>query len=87
MDLAAELARLHSDPVLAELAKALQSQLDARDAAIKQRDFKIQQLTVELAQHKRIRFGTKSESLSPEQRQLFADACEEDGAAIVAEME
>jgi transposase len=41
----------------------------------------------ELAHHKRIRFGCKSEALSPEQRELFADASDEDGAAIVAELE
>lgn len=87
MDFTAELQRLHTDPVLADLARAMQSQLAARDAAIKHRDLKIQQLTLELAHHKRIQFGVKSEALSPEQRQLFAEACDEDGAAMVAELE
>ena len=73
---------------------ALQSQLaerDAklieRDAELKRRELKIQQLTLELAHHKRIRFGCKSEALSPEQRDLFVESCDEDGAAIVAELE
>jgi len=72
---------------------AMQSQLAERDlklverdAELKRRDLKIQQLTLELAHHKRIRFGCKSEALTSEQRDLFADACDEDGAAIVAEL-
>lgn len=66
---------------------SLQCQLVERDTELKRRELKIQQLTLELAHHKRIRFGCKSEALSPEQRDLFADACDEDGAAIVAELE
>ena len=81
------------EEVLAQIF-ALQSQLaerDAklieRDAELKRRELKIQQLTLELAHHKRIRFGCKSEALSPEQRDLFVEASDEDGAAIVAELE
>ena len=73
---------------------ALQNQLaerDAklieRDAELKRRELKIQQLTLELAHHKRIRFRCKSEALSPEQRDLFVESCDEDGAAIAAELE
>ena len=66
---------------------ALQSQLAERDAELKRRELKIQQLTLELAHHKRIRFGCKSEALSPEQRDLFVESCDEDGAAIAAELE
>lgn len=66
---------------------ALQSQLAERDAELKRRELKIQQLTLELAHHKRIRFGCKSEAFSPEQRDLFVDCRDEDGAAIVAELE
>ena len=81
------------DEILAQLL-ALQNQLaerDAklieRDAELKRRELKIQQLTLELAHHKRIRFGCKSEALSPEQRDLFVESCDEDGAAIAAELE
>ena len=81
------------EEVLAQIF-ALQSQLaerDAklieRDAELKRRELKIQQLTLELAHHKRIRFGCKSEALSPEQRDLFVESCDEDGAAIAAELE
>src|ERR1035437_7910616 len=66
---------------------ALQSQLVERDAELKRRDLKIQQLTLELAHHRRIRFGCTSEALTSEQRDLFAQASDEDGAAIVAELE
>lgn len=73
---------------------ALQSQLAerdvlllARDAELKRRELKIQQLTLELAHHRRIRFGCKSEALSAEQRDLFIETSDEDGAAIVAELE
>ena len=65
---------------------ALQTQLAERDAELKRRELKIQQLTLELAHHKRIRFGCKSEAFSPEQRDLFVDCRDEDGAAIVAEL-
>lgn len=63
------------------------SKLIERDAELKRRELKIKQLTLELAHHKRIRFGCKSEAFSPEQRDLFIEACDEDGAAIVAELE
>jgi transposase len=63
------------------------NRLVERDAELKRRELKIQQLTLELAHHKRIRFGCKSEAFSPEQRDLFIDTSDEDGAAIVAELE
>ena len=98
MDSSAQIAPRNAHPalpdaVLAQLV-ALQSQVAERDvqlaqkdAELKRRELKIQQLTLELAHHKRIRFGCKSEVLSLEQRDLFADASDEDGAAIVAELE
>ena len=39
-----------------------------------------------LPPHKRIRFGCKSEALTAEQRDLFIETAEEDGAAIDAEL-
>ena len=79
--------------VLAQIS-ALQSQLaerDAtlveRDAELKRRELKIQQLTLELAHHRRMRFGCTSEALTSEQRDFFVEASDEDGAAIVAELE
>jgi transposase len=74
------------DWVQAQLS-ALQTQVRERDAELQQRDLKIQRLTLELARYKRMRFGVRSEALSPEQRDLFVECCDEDGAAIVAELE
>ena len=48
---------------------------------------KIHQLTLELAHHRRIRFGARSEGLGAEQRELFLDSRAEDEAAILAELE
>ena len=76
----AQLAALHT--ALGERDATLATQA----AELKQRDLKIQQLTLELAHHKRLRFGVKSEALAPVQRDLFLDTCEEDGAAMVAEL-
>lgn len=73
------------DWVMAQLA-ALQSQLAERDAELKCRDLKIQRLTLELAHYKRLRFGATSEALSADQRDLFVESCDEDRAAIVAEL-
>lgn len=66
--------------------ESLQTQLAEREAELKLRELKIQQLTLELAHHKRLRFGVKSEALSPEQRDLFQETCSEDAAAIAAEL-
>ena len=98
MNSIAELTQKAVDPALPEWVQSqistLQFQLAERDlklverdAELKRRELKIQQLTLELAHHKRIRFGCKSEALSPEQRDLFVEASDEDGAAIVAELE
>lgn len=90
MNSCAELTRVDALFPLPEWVQAqfaaLQSQLAERDAELKRRELKIQQLTLELAHHKRLRFGCKSEVLSAEQRDLFIDCRDEDGAAIVAEL-
>lgn len=58
----------------------------ARDKEIiRQRDLKIQVLALELAHHKRIRFGKKNESLTAAQRDLFEETWESDLGAIQAE--
>lgn len=98
MNSTAELVRKALDQAMPDLVagqvSALQFQLAdrdaklaARDAELKRCELKIQNLILELAHHKRIRFGTKSEALTSEQRDLFVDASDEDGAAIVAELE
>ena len=75
------------DPTLVQAEiTALQAQLVALDTELKRRELKIQKLTLELAYLKRIRFGCKSEALTAEQRDLFIETGDEDGAAIVAEL-
>lgn len=83
-----EPAQEASDPALVQAEiNALQTQLVALDAELKRRDLKIQQLTLELAYLKRVRFGCKSEALTSEQRDLFIETGDEDSAAIAAELE
>lgn len=77
-------------PSLAEaqaLVAQLQAQLATRDQHIQSLELKNQKLVLELAHLKRIRFGTKSESLSVEQKQLFEDDADQDLAAITAELD
>ena len=72
----------------------LNAALAARDAVLAKRDAsllhaeaKINALTFELAQLRRIRFGAKSEALNAEQRDLFQETLEADIAACEAETE
>ena len=62
-------------------------QLQIKDKDIHQKDIKIQALIYELAHLRRMRFGVKSESLSPQQKDLFEDTLNTDLAAIEAEMD
>jgi transposase len=87
MDIAAELARLNPDPAQRELLERLLEQTRRDAATIKAANLKIQALTLELAHHRRIRFGNKSEAFSPEQRELFQETWNTDLAAIEAEVE
>ena len=70
----------------AELALAQQT-LASREAALHAAQIKIQALTLELAHHKRFRFGQKSEALAQGQGDLFAETVLIDQAAIEAEIE
>ncbi|PHV09482.1 IS66 family transposase zinc-finger binding domain-containing protein, partial [Chitinimonas sp. BJB300] len=87
MDFTAELARSNLDPAVAASLTAQLAKVDHQAQELRLKDLKIQALTLELAHHRRITFGVKSEAFPPEQRDLFDDACDEDGAAIVAEIE
>jgi transposase len=53
----------------------------------KSKDFKIKALTLELAHHKRIRFGKASEVYSGEQLDLFNETVDADLAAMQAELD
>lgn len=63
------------------------TELKLRDAELKAAQLKIQALTLELAHHRRVRFGHKNEALSPEQRDLFQETLDTDHGAIEAEIE
>jgi transposase len=91
MDLSDDLARFTSDPTLpkwvAEVADRLvkEAQKTARlNAELHAANIKIQALTLELAHHRRMRFGTKSEALSADQRDLFQETWESDLAELEA---
>ena len=89
MDLISQLSLTPHDPELLDHVRALleqnhQSQqlLIAKDAALSSKDIelrsketKIAALTMELAYYRRIRFGSKSEALHGEQRELFEGKC------------
>jgi transposase len=94
----AELDHLDLDPTAkTQVAALLQSLLDqtardaallqAKDALIKAKDFKIEALTHEVAYYRRIRFSVKSEALSPLQRDVFEETWNTDVSAIEAELE
>ena len=68
-------------------ADALRQLLIAQNRELIWRQSKIDQLTHELALHKRWRFGVKTERLSAEQAQLFEETVEADLAAMTEELE
>jgi transposase len=57
-----------------------------KDHQLKNSTIKIEKLMLELAHHKRIRFGKKNESLTGEQRRLFEEEWEIDLAALTARL-
>ena len=67
---------------------ALQQAQAAKDEQdIRQRDLKIQALSLELSHLRRTRYGKTSEALAPEQRELFQETWDADLAAVEAEVE
>lgn len=56
--------------------------LDSATQAIQWRDAKIEQITFELARLKAWRFGAKSERMTAEQRELFAETLAADQASL-----
>jgi transposase len=61
---------------------SLQSTAGQTAIKLKHAELKIQALTLELAHHKRLRFGVKSEALSSAQRELFAEDWSSDNAEL-----
>jgi transposase len=72
---------------LAIQATETTAQLQANAVELKRKDVKIEALTFELARLRRIQFGAKNETLSPLQRDLFAETLAADSAAIEVELE
>jgi transposase len=73
----------------AEQAKQLQQNADLvakQRQEIHLKDSKIAALTFELAYHKRLKFGAKTEAFTAEQRDLFHESAETDLVAIEAEL-
>jgi transposase len=62
----------------------LQGAHDQLKADKRYTDLKIQKLTLELAQLRRLRFGAKSEAMTAVQRTLFEESMDEDIAAVEA---
>lgn len=64
----------------------LSEQITRRDTELHAARIKIQALTLELAHLRRMRFGARSEALSPEERDLFQETLAGDLAAAQAEL-
>lgn len=80
----ASVNKSHSAPETLADALALLAQRDQQLHAL---ELKSQKLVLELALLKRLRFGTKSESLSAEQKPLFEDDLDQDLAALAVELD
>lgn len=98
MNLAHELTQFNPRTASPETLTALleswieQAKNDAAEnarqrAEIQHKETKIAALTYELAWHKRIKFGAKTEAMSAQQRDLFHESQAEDLAAIEAQTE
>ena len=101
MDLHADLARFNPDPALANwITAAVQKvinqaqqeaaesarQITRRDTELHAAQTKIQALTLELAHLRRMRFGTRSEAFTGEERDLFQETLASDIAAAEAKL-
>jgi transposase len=88
MDLSAELTRFTTDFTLpswvSETVTEIVNHAQKRSTELHAANIKIQALTLELAHHRRMRFGAKSEALSIEQRNLFEESWESDRAELEA---
>jgi transposase len=83
---AAELACLEAAG-LGELGARLLGRIEQDRREIDWRDTRIEKLTFEMAQLKRVKFGKKSEQLNAEQKALFDEAVDADIAALEEQLE
>jgi transposase len=72
---------------VAALVQSLLDQVKKDAETLQAKDLKIQALILELAHLRRLRYGVKNEALSSLQRDLFEETCNEDIAALEAEVE
>jgi len=86
MNLPTNLDALSPDE-LRTLAAQLMAQVGEKDRELRYRQAKIDQLTHELAIHKRWKFGKRSEQLTSEQASLLDEAIDADLEAIETELE
>lgn len=98
MDLLEQLALTNADPALIAQLQAMLAQ-QAQQIAVQgselqtlrvqnaEREFKIKALTLELAHHRRIRFGKASEVYSGEQLDLFNETMDTDLGELQAELD
>jgi transposase len=94
MNFAAKLAQFNPDPALAEWlltqfgdTQKAAHQITVLSADVRNKELKIEALTLELAYHKRLKFGAKAEAFTTEQRDLFTECAETDLSAMQAELE
>jgi hypothetical protein len=72
---------------LRTLASQLLVRVDKSAREITWRDAKIEKLTFEVAQLRRLRYGVKSEQLDAQQKALFEEATDEDLADLEAQLQ
>ena len=72
---------------VAALVQSLLDQVKKDAETLQAKDLKIQALILELAHLLRLRYGVKNEALSSLQSDLFQETCNEDIAALMAEVE
>ncbi|MBV8047887.1 MAG: IS66 family transposase [Paludibacterium sp.] len=94
MNLLADLTQLQPSPALLSGVAAMlrqvttnEQQLQVQSAQIKYLEQKNKALMLELAHLKRMRFGSKSEAFTADQRTLFEEDAVQDLAAVQAELE
>ena len=91
MEILSQLDELNLDAAaktqVVALVQSLMDQAKKDAENLQAKDLKIQALILELAHLRRIRYGVKSEALSSVQRDLFEETCNEDIAALMAEVE
>ena len=76
-----------SEIELRDLAATLLARIDRDAREISWRDAKIEKLTFEMVQLRRVKFGVKSEQLDAQQKALFDEAVDADIAALEAQLE